>query len=152
MDYIKSQQDLIQAYLGYLLFGIILYGILEILYLHFFMVGIHDTYFYWSHRLIHLPNLFNGIHRVHHLSNNPTPWATFSFHPLEAIISIGYIFIIIFLLPCHPLALFIFLSIMLTTSIIGHLGYEFFSRSFLRSYLGKWINSSTFHNPKNQWN
>lgn len=110
------------------------------------MIAIHDTYFYWSHRLIHAPKLFNIVHKVHHLSNNPTPWASFSFHPLEAIVSIGYIFIIVFLLPCHPLALFIFLSIMLIISVIGHLGYEFFSKTFMNSYLGKWINSSTFHN------
>lgn len=112
----------------------------------FMMIAIHDTYFYWSHRLIHHPKLFNTFHKVHHLSHNPTPWASFSFHPLEAIVSIGYIFIIIFLLPCHPLALFIFLSIMLTISIIGHLGYEFFSQKFMNSSMGKWINSSTFHN------
>ena len=112
----------------------------------FIMIGIHDTYFYWSHRLIHIPKLFNTIHKVHHLSNNPTPWASFSFHPIEAIISIGYIPIIVFLLPCHPLALFVFLSIMLIISVVGHLGYEFFSNKFMNNYIGKWINPSTFHN------
>lgn len=110
------------------------------------MIIIHDTYFYWSHRLIHHPKLFRIIHRIHHKSFNPTPWASFSFHPFEAMISIGYIPIIIFLIPSHPIALFLFLSLMLSINILGHLGYELFSRRFMNGPVGKWINASTFHN------
>ena len=36
MDYIKSQQDFVQGYLQYFLLAIIIYGIIEILYLYFF--------------------------------------------------------------------------------------------------------------------
>jgi sterol desaturase/sphingolipid hydroxylase (fatty acid hydroxylase superfamily) len=49
------------------------------------LLVLHDTYFYWVHRLMHHPRLFNRLHRVHHQSFNPTPWASLSFHPLEAI-------------------------------------------------------------------
>ncbi len=111
---------------------------------------IHDTYFYWTHRLIHLRYLFKFIHRTHHLSHNPTPWATFSFHPIEGIISVGYIPIIVFLIPIHPLSLFIFLSNMTLVSIVGHLGYEVFSIQFLKGNFGKWINSPTFHNKHHE--
>ncbi|MFM9984406.1 MAG: sterol desaturase family protein, partial [Flavobacteriales bacterium] len=52
---------------------------------------VHDAYFYWTHRLIHHPRLYLFIHRTHHLSTNPTPWASFAFHPLEAMLSIGII-------------------------------------------------------------
>src|SRR6185295_19840342 len=34
---------------------------------------IHDTYFYWMHRLIHHPALYGYFHKVHHLSINPSP-------------------------------------------------------------------------------
>jgi len=110
------------------------------------MIIIHDAYFYWSHRLMHQPKLFKIIHLTHHRSINPTPFASFSFHPLEAIISIGYIPIIIFLIPCHPMALFIFLTIMISINIFGHLGYELFSNRVMENRLGKWINASTYHN------
>lgn len=111
---------------------------------------IHDTYFYWTHRLIHTGYLFKLIHRTHHISHNPTPWAAFSFHPIEGIISVGYIPIIVFSIPIHPMSLFIFLSIMTLVSITGHLGYEIFSTQFLKGNIGKWINSSTFHNKHHQ--
>src|SRR5262245_38903284 len=29
---------------------------------------VHDTYFYWTHRLMHHPRLFRLMHRTHHLS------------------------------------------------------------------------------------
>jgi len=121
-------------------------GVIYFIFSIIIMILIHDTYFYWSHRIIHIHGIFKHIHKVHHLSNNPTAFAAFSFHPLEAIISIGYILIIVFFIPWHPIALFVFLGIMLTINIMGHVGYEFFPKSFMRSTIGKWVNVSTFHN------
>ena len=66
---------------------------------------IHDTYFYWTHRLMHHPRLFKYFHKVHHLSTNPSPWAAMAFHPLEAVVEFGIIAIVPFLFPIHPLAL-----------------------------------------------
>jgi len=36
-------------------------------------IVLHDTYFYWTHRLMHHRRLFRWFHRTHHLSHNPTP-------------------------------------------------------------------------------
>ena len=47
---------------------------------------LHDTYFYWTHRLMHHRRLFRWFHRVHHESTNPSPWASYSFAPLEALV------------------------------------------------------------------
>src|SRR5437868_3648097 len=47
------------------------------------LIFIHDTWFYWTHRLMHWKPLFRVMHAVHHQSHNPTPWAAFSFHPSE---------------------------------------------------------------------
>ena len=35
------------------------------------MIFIHDTYFYWTHRLMHHKSLFKLFHLVHHKSTNP---------------------------------------------------------------------------------
>jgi len=110
------------------------------------MVIAHDAYFYWTHRLMHLPGIFKWVHRTHHLSDNPTPWAAFSFHPLEAIISIGIIPLIVLFIPCHPLAVFLFLTYMTLINVMGHLGFELFPKSFMNSKIGKWQNTSTNHN------
>ena len=37
------------------------------------MLLIHDTYFYWTHRIMHHPKLFNLFHLLHHRSTNPSP-------------------------------------------------------------------------------
>jgi len=114
------------------------------------MVVVHDTYFYWTHRLIHYPKLFSKIHKVHHYFDNPSPWSAFSFHPFEAMISIGIIPIIVFFIPCHPFAIFTFLSYMTLINIMGHLGFETFSIRFRKSTLGQWHNTSTYHNIHHQ--
>ena len=114
------------------------------------MVVLHDTYFYWTHRFMHSPAIFKIVHKTHHLSDNPTPWAAFSFHPLEAILSVGIIPIIVFSIPCHPFALFSFLTFMTIMNVMGHLGYEIFPKGFINSSIGKWQNTSTNHNIHHQ--
>ena len=64
-----------------------------------FIIFFHDTYFYWMHRLIHHPFLYERVHAVHHLSKDPTPWAAFSFHPSEAVLEILFVPFLIFTIP-----------------------------------------------------
>jgi Delta7-sterol 5-desaturase len=44
-------------------------------------IFLHDTYFYWTHRLMHNPRLLPIFHRVHHLSHNPSPWTAYASTP-----------------------------------------------------------------------
>ena len=39
------------------------------------MLLVHDTYFYWTHRLMHHRLLFKTFHLIHHKSTNPSSWA-----------------------------------------------------------------------------
>jgi sterol desaturase/sphingolipid hydroxylase (fatty acid hydroxylase superfamily) len=109
------------------------------------MILLHDTYFYWTHRLMHWRPLFKHVHLVHHLSTNPSPWASFAFHPFEAVVEAGILPLIVVLIPAHPLALFLFLIYMTGMNVLGHLGYEFYPRWFLRNALTNWNNTSTHH-------
>lgn len=115
------------------------------------MLLLHDTYFYWTHRLMHHPAIFRHVHRVHHLSVNPTPLASFSFHPFEAVIESGILLIIVFVMPAHPLAIFFFLLIMTIINVLGHLGYEFYPSGFLKHPLGRLNNTSVHHNMHHQY-
>ena len=112
---------------------------------------IHDTYFYWTHRLMHHPRLFKYFHKVHHLSTNPSPWAAMAFHPLEAVVEFGIIAIVPFLFPIHPLALALFLLIMMIYNVYGHLGFELYPRGFSLTRVGKWINTSVNHNQHHEY-
>lgn len=115
------------------------------------MILIHDTYFYWTHRLMHHPRLFRYFHKVHHKSTNPSPWAAFSFHPLEAIVESGIIVLIVFSIPFHSTAVLLFLFIMTMDNVMGHLGYEIFPKGMNRHWLGKWINTSVNHNMHHKY-
>ena len=108
-------------------------------------IFLHDAYFYWTHRLMHHPRLFRLMHRSHHRSTNPTPWAAYSFDPLEAFVQAGIFPLVVFLYPIHPAAFSIFMLWQIAFNVIGHSGYELYPGWFLKSGLGKFFNTTTNH-------
>lgn len=115
------------------------------------MLFLHDTYFYFTHRLMHHKKIFNYVHLVHHQSTNPSPWAAYAFHPLEAFIEIGILFVFMFTLPLHPTHVLIFFFFMIVYNVYGHLGYELYPKGFSKSIVGRWINTSVNHNQHHQY-
>jgi sterol desaturase/sphingolipid hydroxylase (fatty acid hydroxylase superfamily) len=115
------------------------------------MFIIHDTYFYWMHRLMHHKKIFRIFHLVHHKSTNPSPWAAYAFHPLEAIVEAGIFVLFLFTIPIHKLHLLIFFFFMIVYNVYGHLGYELYPKGFNKHWLGKWINTSVNHNQHHQY-
>lgn len=120
--------------------GIIYFFLSILIYLFF-----HETYFYWTHRIFHLPRVFRKLHFIHHQSSPPTPWAAFSFHPYEAVFQSLILWIIVSLVPIHPLALLLFLTTMTLLSIINHGGYELYPAGLEKHWLGKWLITATHH-------
>jgi sterol desaturase/sphingolipid hydroxylase (fatty acid hydroxylase superfamily) len=107
---------------------------------------VHDFYFYWAHRFMHLPGVFERVHKVHHLSTNPSPLAAFAFHPLEAVVeAMGFVLILV-VVPMHPLAFLIVSTLMIVINVIGHLGYEIYPKALLSLPGGKFANTATSHN------
>ena len=120
----------------------ILYFLLSVL----LMIILHDVYFYWTHRLLHLPGWYQKIHFVHHQSTNPSPFTSLSFHPAEALIQAIILPLIVIIIPAHPVAIFIFLIFMVYKNVRGHAGYEFTSETERRKKR-KWLQSySIDHN------
>jgi sterol desaturase/sphingolipid hydroxylase (fatty acid hydroxylase superfamily) len=115
------------------------------------MFLLHDTYFYWTHRAMHHKKLFRVMHLVHHKSVNPSPWAAYAFHPLEAVVEAGIFVVFLFTLPVHPLHLLLFFFFMIVYNVYGHLGYELYPPGFSRHWIGKWINTSVNHNQHHQY-
>jgi sterol desaturase/sphingolipid hydroxylase (fatty acid hydroxylase superfamily) len=115
------------------------------------MLFVHDTYFYWLHRLIHHKSFFRYVHLVHHKSTNPSPWAAYSFHPFEAILEAGIFVVFLFLMPINGLHLLVFFIFSLSYNVYGHLGYELYPKGFSRNGIGKWINTSVNHNMHHQY-
>ena len=116
-----------------------------------FMIIFHDAYFYWTHRWMHHPKLFKRVHLVHHLSTSPSPWAAYSFHPIEAVVQALVFPILLFMIPVHGLVLFLFLTYMILRNVWGHLGYEVLPKKFIRT---RWLNfytTTTHHSMHHQF-
>ncbi|KAL6786015.1 ERG5 [Auxenochlorella protothecoides x Auxenochlorella symbiontica] len=85
---------------------------------------LHDTWFYWTHRLLHWKPLYRHIHYIHHKSTVPTPFAGYSFHVVEALIVFANEIIVCFLFPIHASLHRIYHLFTTLIHIGGHAGYE----------------------------
>jgi lathosterol oxidase len=106
---------------------------------------LHDTWFYWTHRLFHRPAWFRAAHAVHHASRPPTAWAAMSFHPLEAISGAIVIPALVFVVPIHAGMLGLVLAIMTLMGVTNHMGWELFPRALVTSRLGQWLITASHH-------
>lgn len=107
---------------------------------------IHDTYFYWMHRIFHHPRLFKLTHLIHHKSTNPSPWASYSFNITEAFAEAFILVILTCMLPMHRITIFTFAFSSFLINIYGHLGYEIAPKWFRNSFLFRILNTSVYHN------
>ena len=107
---------------------------------------IHDLYFYIAHRLMHHPALFIRVHKVHHLSTNPSPWTAYAFHPFEAVIEASITLLLVFTVPTHAVVIIFFMIFQIVYNVYGHLGYELYPKGFNKTWVGKWVNTSVSHN------
>lgn len=86
---------------------------------------IHDAYFYWTHRLFHLP-AFLKFHLPHHISRTPTAWTSLAFHPIETLSHAIFLPVMVLICPIHWSMLGIYLLIMGLFGTTNHLGYEIY--------------------------
>lgn len=107
---------------------------------------IHDTYFYWMHRLLHHKKIYRHTHVIHHKSTNPSPWSSYSFHVLEAIPEGLILLVLVFILPLHIISISLFTVVGLMINVYGHLGYEIAPKSFRKTKLFNILNTSVHHN------
>ena len=106
---------------------------------------LHDTWFYWTHRLMHRPKLFRTMHAVHHASRPPTAWAAMSFHPWEALTGAIVVPALVFLVPIHIASLGLVLLVMTVMGVTNHMGWEMFPRRLVHSRLGGWLITASHH-------
>ncbi len=94
----------------------------------------NELHFYLNHRLLHTKWL-KRFHTDHHRSVTPTPFSTYAFHPVEALM-LGSVPIIPMLL--HDFSLVALLSLPLMSIVLNNLGhgnYEFTARAPARGPL-----------------
>jgi len=107
---------------------------------------LHDAYFYWTHRVMHHPALYRTTHQTHHISKQPTAFASFAFHPWEALISSWFIPAVAYVVPMHVGSLIAFAMLATTTAVLNHAGWEVWPRRFLDGPVGRWLITARHHN------
>lgn len=111
----------------------------------------YDAYFYWTHRLLHQSWFYKNVHVVHHMSLNPTPFASYSFHPIEAFISQLYFFPLLYFSAVSFEMLIVLVVLTDIGNLAGHLGYDFTPKFMWKSRWGKWLTTPTHHNLHHQF-
>ncbi|MBC8110770.1 MAG: sterol desaturase family protein [Verrucomicrobia bacterium] len=112
---------------------------------------IHETYYYWLHRWMHQPKIYQLIHKVHHESQATSPWTAFSFHPAEGFLEALILPAIIMVLPMQPYAIVTHLTIMTLTAAINHLDIEIYPKNFYKNPVGKWLIGATHHSQHHRF-
>ena len=87
----------------------------------------NDVHFWINHRLLHT-RLLGRFHGDHHRSIVTTPWSTYSFHPIEALM-LGNV--ILLPMVVHDFSFWSLASVpvlSLLLNVIGHSNYDFFPR------------------------
>jgi len=119
------------------------------------IVVAHDAWFYWTHRLLHRRRWFAAVHARHHASAQPTPWAAYSFHPIEALIQAAFVPLFVALVPTHAAVVGVFLVHMILRNAIGHCSHELFPWAWTPRGVLRWITPVThhhFHHARNRGN
>lgn len=127
------------------------YGWPYLIFSVFAAIVIHDAYFYWTHRWMHSPKIYKHVHLVHHKSTNPSPWAAYSFHPIEAFVQSGIGIVLVFLIPMHPYSYLAFLTYAIILNVFGHFSYELFPKGFTKNRFLFWHNTTTHHNMHHRY-
>jgi sterol desaturase/sphingolipid hydroxylase (fatty acid hydroxylase superfamily) len=107
---------------------------------------VQDAWFFWTHRLMHTRKFFKWTHAGHHKSIQPTPWASFSFDPLEALSSAWLLPVLALIIPIHIYAALALLMIMTVNAIFNHAGWEIYPQNWLDGWWGKNIITASHHN------
>ncbi len=90
----------------------------------FFLIPIWESfYFYWIHRLLHVPFLYKHVHALHHRNINVGPWSGLSMHPVEHVIFLGSV-LIHFVVAAHPIHILFHLQYYALTAATTHTGFE----------------------------
>jgi sterol desaturase/sphingolipid hydroxylase (fatty acid hydroxylase superfamily) len=106
---------------------------------------IHETYYYWLHRWMHIPAVYKKIHKVHHDSVKTSSFTSFSFHPVESLLQAIVIPILVFVIPINVFVLLTLLILMTVSAIINHSAVEVYPRNFQRNFFGRWLIGSAHH-------
>ncbi len=99
----------------------------------------NDMHFYAVHRTLHHPKLLHRVHAAHHRSVVTTPWSTYAFHPVEAML-LGSVLMPAMLVWPFALTTLMLLPVMsLTYNVVGHSNFRALPKRW------RWLSNAQDH-------
>ena len=106
---------------------------------------VQDTHYYWTHRLLHHPRLFAFAHAGHHRSREASPFASFAFDPIEAMLTAWVLPLLVFLIPINLYVIVALLTLMTISAVMNHCGWEVWPDRWVRTGPGAQLITATHH-------
>jgi Delta7-sterol 5-desaturase len=131
------------------------YGFVYLVFSIIAVILLHDTYFYWTHRLSHHRAVYRILHSVHHQSINTTPWTSHYFGIIETIVQGMFMLILVFVMPLHLYAIIFFVVHGTLYDTFIHTGYEILPERVKNSFFFRhWVTSThhSIHHQKPHYN
>ena len=109
------------------------------------MIVWQDFYFYCTHRWMHTRWMLRHVHGVHHRSRQPSPWAAYAMHPVEAMINGMVPLSTLLVAPIQEDVLVLFVLHQVLRNVHGHAAVESLPRGFARHPVGALFTTTTHH-------
>lgn len=104
-----------------------------------------DFLMYATHRIVHLPGIYEWVHHTHHQYENTRPLTLFVLSPLE-VFGFGALWLLVLsLYKASWLGIIVYLLINAAFGALGHIGVEPFPANWLKIPVLKKLTTSTFH-------
>jgi lathosterol oxidase len=106
---------------------------------------VHDAYFYWTHRFMHMKAFYRFFHWEHHRSYAPTVFTAYSFAMPEAIVQglFGVFYVAFF--PATFTTLIFFQTVEILHNLMIHSGVDFYPRYLITDRWFGWLAGATHH-------
>jgi ferredoxin-NADP reductase/sterol desaturase/sphingolipid hydroxylase (fatty acid hydroxylase superfamily) len=128
------------------------YGLWYEFFMIFIMLVISDTWFYWSHRVMHHPSIYKYVHALHHKSLDVNPYTSSSFHVIESLWLTFWLLPLAILMPISMTVLGIMQVIGTLNNLKSHLGYELFPKFFILPPFNMLVNATNHSLHHTQYN
>jgi len=109
------------------------------------MIVWQDFFFYCTHRWMHTGWMFRHVHGVHHRSRQPSPWAAYAMHPVEAMVNGLIPVTTLMVAPVQEDVLALFVLHQVLRNVHGHAAVESLPQGFARHRIGGLFTTTTHH-------
>jgi sterol desaturase/sphingolipid hydroxylase (fatty acid hydroxylase superfamily) len=82
-----------------------------------------ECHFYFAHRLLHVPFLYDRVHYLHHKNINVGPWSGLAMHPVEHVAFFSGV-LLFWILPSSPFHVLYYLTMTGLGPALGHQGFD----------------------------